>query len=176
MAPARCSSCHCYMRSCPDGLPNHKHCTAVGQNCTMNSQGRHFRVQDCLDEPSCDYEYRAGAPCTFFTSGEEFSSLPYPTDVSLGPINADNAPTLQTIMDMLLEQKESTRKLQAQVNSLTSQPPQHNGDRNPGVSGASNRNQNAPPPSSTSNGTGHQNQPGMNPSPDQQLLNAANLP
>ena len=128
MAPARCSVCHCYTRNCPPGLPNHQPVTAMGPNCTMNSLGRHFRNQEDTSNSSCDYE-----GCNFFTSGALYSNLPYPDDVSLGPLTDQQPPASVTpqqselgqILSMLRDQKLESEKtnermnmLQAQVNSI----------------------------------------------------------
>ena len=130
MPKARCSSCHCYSRSCPEGLPNHSTVSTVGPQCTMNSVGRHYRDQADTTEPTCDYE-----SCNFF-SVSEFSSLPYPPDVTLGPVSQNLQPTqggdLSLILQLLQQQKEVSEKtnnqmavLQNQVNSLlpTNSPP-----------------------------------------------------
>ena len=122
---ARCSSCHCYSRGCPEGLPNHKHSPAVGKDCTMNSQGRHFRDPEDPDNPSCDYESR-GQKCDFFSSDQSDNQLPYPTDISLGPITQDTPSEtnieLSQIVTLLQQQKADSDKkfdlLQNQVNAL----------------------------------------------------------
>ena len=78
----------------------------------MNSQGRHFRLQIDPTNPICDYE-----GCLFFTSNAEFSDLPYPTDVSLGPVDGSETggldgpnSELSTILKMLQEQKNESEK------------------------------------------------------------------
>ena len=116
--PARCSSCHCYSRNCPEGQPNHRHSAAVGPNCTMNSQGRHFRSQDNVADPVCDYE-RGGQPCDFFTTQNEFSSLEYPPDISLGPSQSSPESEMQNVdlsqIYVLLQQQkaDSARQFQS---------------------------------------------------------------
>ena len=138
MSPARCSSCHCYSRSCPVGLPNHRTVSNVGSQCTMNPAGRHYRDQADTSIPTCDYEN-----CNFFSTSE-FSSLPYPTDVTLGPVSenpqsSQQSADLSLILQLLQQQKEESEKtnneirqtnsnmaaLQHQVNSLipSSSPP-----------------------------------------------------
>ena len=94
----------------------------------MNSLGRHFRNQEDTSNPSCDYE-----GCNFFTSGALYSNLPYPDDVSLGPLTDQQPPASVTpqqselgqILSMLRDQKLESEKtnermnmLQAQVNSI----------------------------------------------------------
>ena len=127
MAPARCSSCHCYSRNCPEGLPNHRHSTAVGVSCTMNSQGRHYRDQADVSNPVCDYE-KNGESCDFFSTTNNLSSLPYPTDISLGSTNtAAESETgngdLSQIFVLLQQQKADTDRqfalIQSQVTALT---------------------------------------------------------
>ena len=130
MSPARCSMCHCFSRSCPVGLPNHKPVSAVGLHCTMNSLGRHFRNQDTPDNPSCDYELN-GVKCTFFGSGTEFSDLPYPSDITTGRVAdqvAPQAPQLATqqgdlsaILSFLQEQKIESEKTKNQMQMLQTQ-------------------------------------------------------
>ena len=128
MAPGRCSVCHCYPRNSPPGFPNHRPVTAMGLNCTMKSLGRHFRNQKDTSNPTYDYE-----GCNFFTSGALYSNLPYPDDVSLGPLTDQQPPAsvspqqseLSQILSMLRDQKLESEKanermnlLQAQVNSI----------------------------------------------------------
>ena len=127
LSPARCSSCHCYCRNAPEGLPNHRLVRGIGPNCTMNSLGRHYRDQSDILNPYCDYEN-----CDFFTSGAEYSDLPYPEDITLGPSappssqpNPSQQPDLSLILQMLQKQQEESAKtnsnmaeLQRQVNSL----------------------------------------------------------
>ena len=119
MSPARCSSCHCYSRSCPEGLPNHRSVSTVGPQCTMNSAGRHYRDQTDTTVPTCDYEN-----CNFF-SVSEFSTLPYPPDVTLGPVseiqssqqNAD----MSLILQLLQQQKEASEKTNYEIRQTNSQ-------------------------------------------------------
>ena len=137
MSTARCSSCHTFSRNCPPGRPNHKTVGTVGPSCTMNSLGRHNRDQADPTQPHCDYEL-SGAKCTFFTTPHEFSSLPYPTDITTGPATDSVAPPPPSSSDIselisLLkaqksdqdnqrvlqqEQAEQMRQLQEQVSSL----------------------------------------------------------
>ena len=87
----------------------------------MNSLGRHYRDQTDTSNPSCDYEN-----CTFFTSGLEYSDLPYPEDITLGPVSdppPSAAPSAQQvdlslILRMLQEQKENSEKTNAQMLQL----------------------------------------------------------
>ena len=129
MSIARCTSCHCYSRNCPEGLPNHRN-ALVGPNCLMNQQGRHYRDQTDTAAPMCDY-----AGCTFFAS-DALSGTEYPSDVSLGPAPAvaeaqpppaSQSSDMSEIMSLLLDQKaENDRRnkqvleLQKTVNSLLS--------------------------------------------------------
>ena len=103
----------------------------------MNSVGRHYRDQADTTVPICDYE-----SCNFF-SVSEFSSLPYPPDVTLGPVSenlqSNQGGDLSLILQLLQQQKEDSERtnnevrqtnsrmavLQNQVNSLlpTSSPP-----------------------------------------------------
>ena len=143
MSTARCSSCHCFVRNCPPGLPNHNASTAIGQSCPLNSLGRHYRDPSNPDEPSCNYEQK-GVKCSFFTTNE-FASLPYPEDVTYGPPTtqaaANDATALQTVIDLLNrnkaeadaareEQNRNIRDLQQQITALSSketpQPSQPN--------------------------------------------------
>ena len=125
MSAARCSSCHCYSRNCPDGLPNHKQSSAVGPSCTMNQQGRHYRDQADVTTPMCDYG-KSGQMCDFFTSAHEFSTLAYPEDVTLGPILPDTSGNdqMSQILDMLMQQKLDSQRqfadLQSQITTLNS--------------------------------------------------------
>ena len=54
----------------------------------MNNQGRHYRDQDDVTNPMCDYVSSNGVSCDFFSSSHEHSNIPYPTDVSFGPVAA----------------------------------------------------------------------------------------
>ena len=132
--------------------------SAVGPHCTMNSLGRHFRNQDDSDIPSCDYDLNS-VKCTFFGSGNEFSNLPYPTDITTGPVSdhvppqvaqvANQQGDLSAILALLQEQKtesENTKsqmlQLQSQVSSLLT-----NRDSNPApVSASISMSNPAPPP------------------------------
>ena len=112
---ARCSSCHCFSRNCPEGLPNHKDNT-VGPNCTMNSMGRHYRDQGDTTVPVCDY-----VNCTFFTT-DEFRTLDYPTDVTLGPVTAESqSAEISAIMDLLQQQKTANDERNLQMLDLQKQ-------------------------------------------------------
>ena len=120
----RCSSCHCYSRNCPQGQPNHKTVAAIGQSCTMNSLGRHYRDPSDPDNPTCNYEAN-GTRCTFFTSGHEYASLPYPADITYGPVSDSSNPELASILALLQQQKadqqqqaQDMKALQEQVASL----------------------------------------------------------
>ena len=120
MSPARCSSCHCFNRACPEGLPNHRHSTSVGQNCTMNSQGRHYRDQTDVSVPICDYEAK-GSKCDFFTASHEHNVMPYPTDISLGPVSTDSVAQnsdISAILNLLQEQKAESEKQAIQLQQL----------------------------------------------------------
>ena len=133
MSTARCSSCHCFSRNCPAGQPNHKTVATVGPSCTMNQIGRHYR--DPLDPsaPHCNYELQ-GVKCTFFTPGNEYAEIPYPEDITFGPVSDPSPPSsdLSAILAILNQQKteaehqrllqqqqaEQMRLLQQQVSSL----------------------------------------------------------
>ena len=124
MSTARCSSCHCYSRGCPEGLPNHKD-SPVGSNCSMNAKGRHFRDPADTVNPSCDYESK-GQKCDFFSSGHEHTKLPYPPDISLGPVlsESNNGNTDMSQILMLLQQQDGKfSQLQEQINAL--KQPEH---------------------------------------------------
>lgn len=133
MSSARCSACHCYSRNCPEDYPNHKNSTLVGPNCTMNSQGRHYRDQSDTTVPFCDYEAK-GVKCDFFVSSLEHGSLAYPLDVSLGPAVTDSgnnaANDLSEIFKLLQQQKSDSdnrnlqmQQLQSQINNLSRNSP-----------------------------------------------------
>ena len=97
----------------------------------MNNQGRHYRDQYDVTNPMCDYVSSNGVSCDFFSSGHEHSNIPYPTDVSLGPVAAGpdhdqpgEETSLATILKLLTEQKAASERqgsqlqlLQHQVNS-----------------------------------------------------------
>ena len=73
----------------------------------MNSQGRHYR------DPSCNYESQ-GVNCTFYEDSQ-YASLPYPEDVTFGPVSdpippAQGNPELSAILTLLNEQKTATEK------------------------------------------------------------------
>ena len=125
MSTARCSSCHCYSRGCPDGLPNHKD-SPVGPNCSMNARGRHYRDPTDITNPVCDYESK-GQKCDFFSTGSEQSNLPYPPDVSLGPVVSESSGGGNTDMSqilMLLQQQDGKfAQLQEQINALKQHEP-----------------------------------------------------
>ena len=102
----------------------------------MNSLGRHYRDPTNPNQPSCNYE-ADGVRCSFFTDSE-FASLPYPDDISFGPVsdpspNTDLA-TILAALNMQKEEADAHRKrqdeqmklLQSQVNGLlqgATQPP-----------------------------------------------------
>ena len=115
MSTARCSSCHCYSRGCPEGLPNHKH-SAPGPNCTNNAQGRHYRDPNDVSNPVCDHESR-GARCEFFATNQEYSSVPYPPDVSLGSVSSENGNNIDVsqIIQLLQQQKADSDRQIAQI-------------------------------------------------------------
>ena len=118
MTAARCTSCHCYSRNCPTGQPNHKTVPNIGQTCTMNSLGRHYRDPADPQNPSCNYE-SGGVPCTFFTDSN-YANLPYPDDVTFGPISEPQN-DLSTILAALNQQREDAerhRQVQAQEMQL----------------------------------------------------------
>ena len=121
MSQARCTSCHCFSRLCPEGFPNHKTVSTVGPLCTMNSLGRHYRDQTDTSQPTCDYEN-----CTFFTSQSEYSDLPYPTDISTGPASDPSPPAqqgadLSLILQMLQQQKADSERTNAQMRQTNEQ-------------------------------------------------------
>ena len=90
----------------------------------MNSLGRHYRDRTDVTKPACDYESN-GIKCNFFTSGNEFADLPYPDDISLGPVSTPNAPDMSAILDLLREQKSASDRqadeLRGQMNTLQNQ-------------------------------------------------------
>ena len=131
MPAARCSLCHCYNRLCPEGLPNHKNSLAIGPNCVMNAQGRHYRDQSDPSNPVCDYE-NGGVPCNFFSAGNPESQLPYPLDISLGPVTtqppgpmAQGTPAqsseLTRILALLEQQKVESERQNSQLVQLQQQ-------------------------------------------------------
>ena len=84
----------------------------------MNSLGRHYRDPVDPSNPSCDYELQ-GAKCTFFTSSNEQADLPYPDDITTGPVSETAPPSsdLSAILALLSQQKadaDSQRLLQQQ--------------------------------------------------------------
>ena len=109
------------------GQPNHKTVSTVGPSCTMNSLGRHYRDPSNPENPSCNYTVN-GAQCTFFTDGHEFSQLPYPDDISMGPMSTEPAQSASDISQVLAllnqqrqdqqQQAEQMRVLQEQVASI----------------------------------------------------------
>ena len=105
----------------------------------MNSLGRHYRDPADPENPSCNY-VSGGVQCTFYTESE-FARLPYPVDVTFGPVSepaqvsqppqVSEPPQvdLSTILAALTQQKEETERyrqeqarqmgaLQTQVNNL----------------------------------------------------------
>lgn len=93
----------------------------------MNSQGRHYRDQGDVDHPVCDYE-KNGEVCDFFTSDNSLSSLPYPSDISLGSSQTSSESEtgnidLNQIFILLQQQKaDSARQfahIQSQVSALS---------------------------------------------------------
>ena len=110
---ARCSSCHNFCRSCPPGQPNHQGIAPVGPNCPMNSQGRHYRNPDDPENPTCNYQASSGDRCTFFEDSH-FASLPYPEDVTFGPVSEPETPNpeLASILALLNEQKAASERQQ----------------------------------------------------------------
>ena len=106
-------------------MPNHKHSTP-GPNCTMNCEGRHFRVQSDTENPVCDYENK-GVKCDFFSSSLEGSSLPYPSDISLGQTAteapSENNESMSAILNLLQQQKQDNDRkfnlLQEQISALS---------------------------------------------------------
>ena len=115
MSTARCSVCHCYSRNCPEGLPNHRG-VPVGPNCPMNTQGRHYRDPADPTVPVCDY-----TGCTFFTV-DESASVPYPTDVSLGPVvteSPQNPQSSDVAAIMLLLHNRRLKMMQEMIRCVT---------------------------------------------------------
>ena len=72
----------------------------------MNSLGRHYRDPSDPSNPSCNYEAN-GVKCTFYTSNE-FANIPYPDDISLGPVNPEpnQSSELASILALLNKQRE----------------------------------------------------------------------
>jgi hypothetical protein len=73
----------------------------------MNQLGRHYR--DPLDtaDPHCNYELQ-GVKCNFFTSGNDLADLPYPDEITLGPVSDASPPSssdLSAILALLNLQK-----------------------------------------------------------------------
>ena len=114
-------------------MPNHKTDSVIGSLCVMNSMGRHYRDQTNTENPTCDYE-SSGVKCDFFTSETDHNKLPYPTDITLGPVVAEPSPApsadLSAILLLLQQQKidadkqnekqnEQLQNLQNQVNQLS---------------------------------------------------------
>ena len=91
----------------------------------MNAQGRHYRDQEDPSNPSCDYENK-GEKCVFFSQEQEFSDVPYPSDISLGPLSRETQGSggtdLAQILQALNQQKKASDQqfasLQEQINKL----------------------------------------------------------
>ena len=91
----------------------------------MNQQGRHYRDPNFPDNPTCDYEAK-GSKCDFFEVEEELAALPYPSDVSLGPVPtpvpAEGPTELAQLMNLLQQQKADNDQkfafIQRQVEAL----------------------------------------------------------
>ena len=91
----------------------------------MNQQGRHYRDPNFPDNPICDYEAK-GSKCDFFEVEEELAALPYPSDVSLGPVptpvTAEGPTELAQLMSLLQQQKADNDQkfayIQRQVEAL----------------------------------------------------------
>ena len=91
----------------------------------MNLQGRHYRDQEDPSNPSCDYENK-GEKCVFFSQEQEFSDVPYPSDISLGPLSSEtqgsSGTDLAQILQALNQQKKASDQqfasLQEQINKL----------------------------------------------------------
>ena len=98
----------------------------------MNNLGRHYRDPSHPEAPECNYE-SGGVRCTFFSEDNELASIPYPTDVTFGPVSehpVSSSSDLSTILALLNEQKaqaeiqqretaQQFRSLQEQVNVLS---------------------------------------------------------
>ena len=98
----------------------------------MNNLWRHYRDPSHPEAPECNYE-SGGVRCTFFSEDNELASIPYPTDVTFGPVSeppVSSSSDLSTILALLNEQKaqaenqrretaEQLRSLQEQVNVLS---------------------------------------------------------
>ena len=93
-------------------------------DCSMNSLGRHYRDQRDTSNPTCNYDN-----CNFFASGSPFADIPYPSDISLGPVGDSSPPSassnqqadLSLIMQMLQEQRENSARTNAQMLQLQNQ-------------------------------------------------------
>ena len=86
----------------------------------MNSQGRHYRDQTDVSVPICDYEAK-GSKCDFFTASHEHNVMPYPTDISLGPVSTDSVAQnsdISAILNLLQEQKAESEKQAIQLQQL----------------------------------------------------------
>ena len=91
----------------------------------MNAMGRHYRDPKDTANPVCDYESK-GLKCDFFSSSE-LSKLPYPPDVSLGPVLSESSSNGNTDMSQILSllqlQDDKFNKLQEQINALKQPEP-----------------------------------------------------
>ena len=103
-------------------MPNHRNSASVGPNCTMNSQGRHYRDQTDPTNPVCDYESK-GQRCEFYSSNNEFAQLPYPNDISLGPSapNEGRNSEFAQIMELLQQQKQDSDRQIAEIKNQVNQ-------------------------------------------------------
>lgn len=84
----------------------------------MNLQGRHYRDPTDPTVPVCDY-----VGCTFFTT-DESASVPYPSDISLGPVVSESPQNAQSsdvaaIMLLLQQQKAENDLRNEQMRDLT---------------------------------------------------------
>ena len=103
-------------------MPNHRHSASVGQNCTMNSQVRHYRDQSDPSNPVYYYESR-GQRCEFFSTNQEFSQLDYPTDISVGPSVQNDGRTSEftQLMELLQQQKQDSDRQIAEIKDQVNQ-------------------------------------------------------
>ena len=74
----------------------------------MNSLGRHYRDPSDVENPTCNYELQ-GVKCSFFSTSNDLALLPYPEDVTLGPVSDPTPPTqssdISSIWALLNQQK-----------------------------------------------------------------------
>jgi hypothetical protein len=92
----------------------------VGPSCTMNSHETRYLDPVDVENPAFNYE-RHGVKCSFFLSGNEHTTIPYPEDITLAPVSDPCPPSqssdISAIISLLNQQKseaESHRQHQKQ--------------------------------------------------------------